>query len=161
MVRAPSSAPLRQRPPAWLAAAAAVVAGLLGSKAPAAETEVDGVTVRITKSDCARLVKHRPDPGVAYRPGVDVHGDPVAPADLHGRPDLNLPERVEIPIEVELDARYGLPPDASFEGDVAVGTVTVDLKTGRARFNGRPLTADDEAALRARCEDILDAGTGD
>jgi hypothetical protein len=92
---------------------------------------------------------------VTYQPGVDVDGDPVAPADLHGRPELDLPERVAIPIEVDLDARYGLPPDASFKGDIEIGTVGVDLDTGRATFNGQPLTGDDEAELRARCQELL------
>ncbi len=119
------------------------------------EVEVDGTTVRITKADCLRLVKHRSDPGVTYQPGVDVDGDPVASADLHDRPKIELPERVSIPIEVDLGDRYGLPADDSFKGDVQVGTVEVDLETGRATFNGQPLTSDDEAKLRARCQRVL------
>jgi hypothetical protein len=74
---------------------------------------------------------------------------------LYGRPEIELPERVQIPIEVDLDRRYGLPDDDSFKGDVQVGTLSVDLETGRARFNGQPLTGDDEAELRARCQEIL------
>ena len=119
------------------------------------EVEVDGTLVKITKADCLRLVKHRPEPGVAYEPGVDVRGDPVEGADLYDRPRLELPARVQIPIEVDLGARYGLPGDDSFEGDVQVGTVEVDLETGRATFNGQPLSSAAEDALRARCQDVL------
>ena len=143
---------------AGLAAGAALLALLTAlpvrGEAPV-RGEVDGTLVKITKADCLRLVKHRPDPGVTYQPGVDVRGDPVAGADLYDRPRLELPERLEIPIEVDLPARYGLPADDSFKGDVQVGTVEVELDTGRATFNGQPLTSAAEDALRARCRDVL------
>jgi hypothetical protein len=116
---------------------------------------VDGTLITITKADCLRLVKHRPDPGVTYQPGVDARGDPVADADLYDRPRIELPDRVEIPIEVDLGARYGLPGDASFKGDVQVGAVEVEIETGRATFNGQPLTSAAEDALRARCRKVL------
>jgi hypothetical protein len=123
------------------------------------EVEVDGTLVKITKADCLRLVKHRPEPGVAYQPGVDVRGDPVEGADLYDRPQIELPERLRIPIEVDLGARYGLPGDDSFKGDVQVGTVEVDLETGRATFNGQPLTSAAEDALRVRCQEVLSKGS--
>jgi len=137
-----------------MALAAAILAGL-GTASVRGEVAVDGTLVKITKADCLRLVKHRPDPGVTYQPGVDVHGDPVADAELYDRPRLDLPERLEIPIEVDLPDRFGLPADDSFKGDVQVGTVEVDLETGRATFNGQPLTSAAEAALRVRCQEVL------
>ena len=140
-----------------MALAAAILAGL-GTASVRGEVAVDGTLVKITKADCLRLVKHRPDPGVTYQPGVDVHGDPVAGADLYDRPRIELPERLQIPIEVDLDDRYDFPGDDSFKGDVQVGTVEVDTETGRATFNGQPLTSAAEAALRARCQDVLTGG---
>ena len=50
-------------------------------------------TVIITKADCAALVRHVAEPGVAYEPGVDVNGRPVVPADLGDTPEIKLPER--------------------------------------------------------------------
>lgn len=146
---------LNPKPGRTAIAAATMLLATLAALPARGQVEVDGTLVKITKAECLRLVKHRPDPGVAYQPGVDVHGDPVAPADLHDRPKLELPERVSIPIEVDLDERYGLPGDDSFKGDVQVGTVEVELDTGRATFNGQPLTSDDEAELRARCQEVL------
>ncbi|MDZ7714063.1 MAG: hypothetical protein U5L06_13630 [Rhodovibrio sp.] len=139
-------------------AAGAGLFAILAALPVRGEVEVDGTLVKITKADCLRLVKHRPDPGVTYQPGVDVHGDPVADADLYDRPRIELPERLQIPIEVDLDDRYDLPGDDSFKGDVQVGTVEVDLETGRATFNGQPLTSAAEAALRARCRKVLAGG---
>lgn len=144
---------------AGLAAGAALLA-VLTALPVRGEVEVDGTLVKITKADCLRLVKHRPDPGVTYQPGVDVRGNPVADAELYDRPRIELPERLEIPIEVDLQARYGLPADDSFKGDLQVGTVEVEVDTGRATFNGQPLTGAAEEALRARCRDVL-AGEAD
>ena len=136
----------------------ALLTGLCMTAAPGqAQVQVDGVTVRVTKADCLRLVKHEPAPDVDYRPGteLDSDGEPIVPPDLYGRPRLELPETVTIPIEVDLAERYGLPPDASFEGDAQVGTVEIELDSGRASFNGQPLTAADEAEIRALCVKVL------
>jgi hypothetical protein len=136
-------------------AAGAALFAMLAALPARGEVEVDGTLVKITKADCLRLVKHRPDPGVAYQPGVDVRGNPVEGADLYDRPRIELPQRLQIPIEVDLGARYDLPADDSFKGDVQVGTVEVDLETGRATFNGQPLTSGAEEALRTRCQKVL------
>lgn len=131
----------------------------MGRVTAADQVEVDGITVTVTKADCLRLVKHEPDADVLYQPGQDVDssGEPVASPYLYGQPKIELPETVEIPIEVDLDALYGLPADDSFKGDVQVGRVEVDLKSGRATFNGQPLTSADEARLRAKCIEVLRA----
>ena len=44
--------------------------------------------IRITKSDCIRIVEHHPSAEVAYQPGVDVRGKKVVPADVEASPDL-------------------------------------------------------------------------
>jgi hypothetical protein len=86
---------------------------------------------------------------------VDVRGDPVEGADLYDRPKIELPQRVRIPIEVDLEDRYGIPGDDSYDGDVQIGTVEVDIDTGRATFNGQPLTSEAEEELRVRCQEVL------
>jgi hypothetical protein len=50
---------------------------------------------------CQALVKHTPAPDVNYQPGVDVHGKPVAPADLPGS-QVQLPSAIKIPLSVQL-----------------------------------------------------------
>ena len=157
MLRPMKTAAARQRQSCHLAARAAGAALLtmLAALPVRGEVEVEGTLVKITKADCLRLVKHRPDPGVTYQPGVDVRGNPVEGADLYDRPRIELPQRLQIPIEVDLGARYNLPADDSFKGDVQVGTVEVDLDTGRATFNGQPLTSEAEEALRTRCREVL------
>lgn len=105
--------------------------------------------VWIKKADCAWLVKHEPAPDIAYQPGVDVHGRPVAPADLDAS-SLRLPERTRIAITVDLQERFGIPTNSAlFEGEVAVGEVVVE--GDRITFNGEPLYDPEIRALAEGC----------
>ena len=112
------------------------------------------VELSITRADCARLVKHVPGPDVAYRPGVDVYGREVAPADLNGAPRIELPETILIDIEVDLQARFGTPDNkVLFDPDAEMGEVV--YKDGRFTFNGQPLQNQAQAELAARCQEIV------
>lgn len=164
-----------------------VAASALAGSARAADaggttvTTTDGtVRVAITRADCRRLVRHEPAEGVAYEPGVDVHGNQVAPAEVGGGVDLNLPERVTIPIELDVltgrrqgrdepadgtptsDDPDDVPDDADLGdrllGEAEIGTVEVDVDTGRATFNGQPLRSEAERRLAEKCQEIRRAG---
>jgi hypothetical protein len=135
-----------------------VLAFLLALAAPAAAAEA--AYLALSENDCARLVRHHPADDVTYRPGRDVRGKAVAPADLApelgGSGGLILPDTVVIPIELDLFERFGIPANsANFKGDVFVGEVVVEVATGRAFFNGQPLASEAEAELAARCQRIL------
>ncbi len=109
-------------------------------------------TVIITKADCAALVRHVAEPGVAYEPGVDVNGRPVVPADLGDTPEIELPEEIVIAITVDIDKRFNIPPTPDlFRPEAYIGTVIVK-KDGRAYFNGQPLTSEVSHALAAACQ---------
>ena len=60
-----------------------------------------GQPVYVTKSDCARLITFHPSPDVAYKPGQDIHGKYVAPADLPGSqiPGL-VPDKIEFNLNI-------------------------------------------------------------
>lgn len=113
-------------------------------------------TVIITRADCTRLVAHAPAPGVKYTPGVDVRGRPVVPADLGGRPKMKLPDTIEIPVQLDLQKRLGLPanPNLYEMDDVTVGTARIRVKDGRAWFNGEPLTTDEHHAMARACQKL-------
>jgi hypothetical protein len=130
-----------------LGAAAALL--LLGNP-PAAHAES---IVIISRNDCARLVQHHPAPDVAYQPGVDVRGRPVAPADLPGsNPSVAMPEEIAIDITVELQKRFGLPADSAlYKPEARVGTVVVK-PDGSATFDGQLLTSPEAGALAALCQ---------
>ncbi len=114
----------------------------------------DAPVVTISRADCDRLVEHKPAPDVAYQPGVDVNGRPVAPADLDGGIQITLPETIRIPIEVDLFDRFGIPANRDlFEADAEVGVVT--YTDGRAYFNGQPLQDEAAAELSALCQKVM------
>lgn len=107
-------------------------------------------TVEINPAVCSRLLTHVPAPDVAYQPGVDVHGNPVAPADLPSTAALALPDRYDVEITVDTARRFGFPIRSDrFDGEVDVGVVTID--GDRVLFNGRPVTGETEKALVALC----------
>lgn len=127
---------------------AIVLAALLPAFSARAETIV------ITRADCAALTEYVQPPGVEYTPGVDVNGNKVAPADLDARPPIKLPDKIYIPITVDLAARFGIPATSNlFKGEAYIGTASVSLKDGRAWFNGRPLTNAEQAALARLCQE--------
>ncbi|MEE8188846.1 MAG: hypothetical protein V3T80_06520 [Kiloniellales bacterium] len=108
----------------------------------------------ITKADCARLVKHVPAPDATYQPGVDVYGNPVAPADLGGAPRIELPETITLDIEVDIFERFGIPIDPDqYQTHADVGEVVYE--NGRFYYNGQPLQDEAEAELAARCQKIM------
>ncbi|RJF84925.1 hypothetical protein D3877_10680 [Azospirillum cavernae] len=105
---------------------------------------------------CRALTRHQPAPDVAYKPGVDVKGRAVAPADLPGSAGSSLStERFEIPLTLDLARRLGvkLPtaglPTAGLPGAMEIGRMTLD--GGRLLLNGQPLGGASEAELVALC----------
>ncbi len=131
-----------------------LVAALAVALAAVPAAAHEKATVAVTRADCARLVEHVPGPDVAYRPGVDVYGREVAPADLGGAPRIELPEAILIDIEIDLLQRFGIPANpALYDADAEVGEVA--YRDGRFTFNGQPLQDEAQAELAARCQEIV------
>ncbi|MCH6591286.1 MAG: hypothetical protein IH806_12425 [Proteobacteria bacterium] len=89
----------------WLVAVLCAFAGLLPAPAAAAAEYV----VKVTAGDCRRVVAHVAAADVEYRPGVDVRGRKVAPADLGGGPPIKLPDEIAFDIKVDLRNFLGGP----------------------------------------------------
>ena len=125
-----------------------VVAGLFAWAAPAS------ADIAVSRQDCDRLVKYQEPPGVEYQPGVDVHGQPVVPADINGGSKIQLPETIVIPVEALLRQYAFIPPGSPLRQSKAeLGAITV---TGdQVFYNGQPLTDQDDAALAAACREQL------
>jgi hypothetical protein len=108
--------------------------------------------IHVARADCRRLVAHRPDANVAYQPGVDVHGRPVAPADLPGGAQVALPDVIPIVISVDIQERFGIPANSVlYEPNAYVGLAVFRFSNGEIRFNGQPLTDPEQTALAAAC----------
>ena len=108
--------------------------------------------IAISRKDCQRLVNHEPAPDVTYQPGVDVHGRPVAPADLGGGQQIQLPDVIYIPIEVLIQDKYGIPANSVlYDATALVGVVSV--RGNQVYFEDQPLTDPEIAALEQACRD--------
>jgi hypothetical protein len=125
---------------------AAAAVGLLGAGAAAAE---EPAYLAVDPGACARMVEHVPDPDVTYQPGVDVHGNPVAPADL--TPTVELPDVIWIPLELDLQRAFGVPGTRRlFDGRIVLGTVRVE--GNHVTYDGQELTDPQAEALAQLCQ---------
>jgi hypothetical protein len=107
-------------------------------------------TVRISRTDCQRLIEHKARSDVAYQPGIDVRGKQVVPAQGPGTPDMGalVPEMLEFSIALNPlkggAARFG-------ETSLGVGMIQFDMKKRQAMLDGVPLTRGDTQALLDEC----------
>ena len=107
---------------------------------------------KVKGSDCAKLVAHKPAAGVEYKPGEGVKGKKVASADVNGGYNLAMPEEVTINLNFDLNKKYGVPANSNlYVGEGQVGKITVD-KSGKALFNGQPISKEDEAQIALGCQ---------
>jgi len=102
---------------------------------------------------CQYLIEYDMLADVEYTPAVDVHGDPVVPADLNDN-SIEPPEKYEIPIVVDAFENTATNTIQGIEGDIFIGDITVE--NNQLMFNGKPLTSSEQQALIALCsEDTL------
>ena len=122
---------------------------------------VSATLITVTTDDCANIVAYTPSGDVAYQPGVDLDGNPVAAADLdsYGRLDLDG-EDVVIDIDIPLSAVAGVVGDEaaftanggqidSFGANARVGTVS--FRGGEVYFNGQRISSRQREAIAAAC----------
>jgi hypothetical protein len=136
--------------------ALAALAGVLAIQPAAAQTPSAAARSGpgIDPALCRTLTRHRPAPDVEYRPGVDVKGRPVAPADLPGSAGAMAPAPLDIPLTLDLARRMGVRTmpggqSGALPGDTVVGRLTMD--GNRLLLNGQPVDGASEAQLYAYC----------
>jgi len=109
------------------------------------------VQITVSKENCTRIEKHVAADDVAYKPGVDVHGKPVAPADLNGGNLLKFPNEIVIDLSLPLQDLLSSPPDSLKNADVRVGEITYNINSGKMLFNGQELADPAMHALAEEC----------
>lgn len=118
--------------------------------------------VTVSTEDCRRLVAH--SSSADYKPGVDVHGKPVVPADLNSGTTIDLPSVIEIPLTLDVIRRLQdrapagndiLSGRRGLEGRAPLGTLTI--KGNDAFWNGKPLQSQDEVLMAEACRSSLRA----
>lgn len=114
-------------------------------------TAQEGSVVTIDAAVCRQLVPHVARDDVTYRPGVDVHGRPVVPADATGS-GAALPDEITVDLKIPLAQALGTatPPRVG-QSDVNVGKVTVDTASRKVLLNGQPLPDPAAHAIAEEC----------
>lgn len=107
----------------------------------------------ITEQDCRQLVDYVAAPDVAYKPGVDARGRPVAPADLN-QSQIAVPQSFTIDLAVSLQG-FGIPSTSTlFEPTASIGKLTVEDGGRRVLYNGQPLGNTEQQALAEACKKL-------
>ncbi len=102
------------------------------------------------KQACQDLVPYQPSDDVEYKPGVDVNGNEVAPADLDsGVQPLKIPETMHLAITVDQAQKLGLPANIPYKAEAMIGDVTVN-KNGDVYFNGQRIS---QPQLQVLCKE--------
>ncbi len=127
-----------------IGAALCALAALLFAPPAAAQQKVT-----ISAKDCKRLVRLAPSADTAYKPGLDVRGKSVAPADVGGGARLKLPTEITFDMTKDL-SKFGGPAEAS------VGKVKYDILTGKLTFNGQPVATGAAAELAEKCRRAME-----
>ncbi len=113
----------------------------------------DDIKITITEKNCQRVEKHIARSDVAFKPGVDVHGRPVTPADVNDN-RLVLPESIVIDLSLPLADLYApgnTPPDALKNAEVKMGKLDYNLLSGKLLFNGQELADPALHAIAREC----------
>ena len=111
--------------------------------------QTDPPTIRVDPAACRYVARHQPSADVEYKPGVDVHGNAVAPADLPDGYAIELPKSIDIAITADIARRFGIATNNLYRGEAQIGTVT--LQGSQVLFNGKPMQSAAEADLIALC----------
>jgi len=119
---------------------------------PRAPRKSTGFTIQLTKRQCRQvIVSHKASNDVAYEPGVDVRGNPVAPADLAGGFEWITPDTIEFDLAFNPLGNTGLDPDDFANTSAKVGHIKYDILSGNLTLNGRPIADPLLAILEAQC----------
>jgi len=109
-------------------------------------------------------VEHKPDAGVAFQPGVDVTGRPVAPADLPSNTSAGagagLGQTFDLDLKFTLEQLLGTRAVAYAQGragaaQLTVGRLQFDAATGQLLLGqehlGGPARPEAEDAVQKAC----------
>ncbi|HEY8963935.1 MAG TPA: hypothetical protein VIN59_05665 [Alphaproteobacteria bacterium] len=78
--------------------------------------------------------------GADYVPGVDAYGKPVAPADVKSTQAIDVPERIDVPVDVDIVQALGLSVQPPVDLKANVGTISI-LKDGRVLYNNMDISS--------------------
>jgi hypothetical protein len=89
---------------------------------------------------CKKLYVHKPSADTNYRPGVDVNGNAVAPADLPATTNFAAApgDYIDVPMTVDLAKRLNQPLPEGVQMEGVIGSLRL-YKDGRINYNGQDI----------------------
>jgi len=116
----------------------------------------EDIQLTVTEKNCVRIEKHIARSDVTYKPGVDVRGNSVTPADLNQN-QLKLPENLTIDLSLPLQDLFSVanPPMEKLQNaEVQVGTLEFNMNSGKLTFNGQVLADPALQEIAVECRKI-------
>lgn len=105
---------------------------------------------------CRALTAYKPSADVEYKPGVDVRGNAVAPADLPDSVSPQMPSKITLPLTVSLAKILNLDTTKFPNSALGTGTETqigmLEVEGNHVTFNGQPLSNEQQSNLAVLCE---------
>lgn len=92
-----------------------------------------------TSALCQFWTAHKAS-SAAYQPGVDVHGNPVVPADINAASPALMPSRVTFPLTIDMAQAFNIPVPPGTKMEAGFGMIEA-FTDGRVLFNGQDLSA--------------------
>lgn len=122
-----------------LALTTALLVSASGMTFAADPTDGKSDALAVEKMICQQLYVHQPAADVAFKPGVDVDGKAVAPADLPAEgASITAPDYVEVPLTVDLAQRLNQPVPDGVKLEGVIGNLRL-YKDGRINYNGEDI----------------------
>lgn len=124
----------------------AVAAALLVSASSLAfakdPTDGQSENIAVQTMICKQLYVHTPSADTNYKPGVDVNGKAVAPADLPATTNFAAApgDYIDVPLTVDLAKRLNQPLPEGVKMEGVVGNLRL-YKDGRITNNGQDVSA--------------------
>ncbi|HEU0117671.1 MAG TPA: hypothetical protein VFR09_03480 [Alphaproteobacteria bacterium] len=105
---------------------------------------------------CRALTKHTPSADTNYQPGTDVvNGKAVAPADVPGSPQMQLPSKIDIPLTLQLTKILNLNTSVAPFDKLGAGTEaqigSLQVEGDKVSYNGQPLSDQQQDNLAVLC----------
>ncbi len=123
-----------------------ITVGLVALSAGAAHAKDDtdgrSSSIAVQRIMCQPAVTHTPSADTNYQPGVDVNGNPVAPADGGAQFQATQTTYIEAPLNIDLANRLGLSRPA--EANANLGNLKI-YNDGRVIYNGQDISQQAQA----------------
>jgi hypothetical protein len=110
---------------------------------------------KIDPALCRNQVAYTEPAGVEYKPGVDVQGHYVAPADIASGASPQMPKKINIPVTISLVKALNFDTTQYPFNQLGAGTEAsigvFSVEGNKVTFNGKPLSSEQQQKIEDAC----------